>query len=90
VVEVDHLGGRVEVGVVVHDGQPVFAGDDGGEEVGDAEGAVPAGAGKRMLGVEGALPVLVVGGDVLVGVVAVGANLLVLMPAAARASSYLY
>jgi hypothetical protein len=66
VVEVEHFGGGVEVGVVVDQGDSVFAGEDGGEQVGDADGAVPAGAGQLALDVEDPLPVAVLGGQVFI------------------------
>ena len=73
-LEADDLGGGLEVGVVVHEGEPVFGCEYRGEQVGDADGAVPDCAGQFPLRGEGLLPVLVIGGQVFVGLGAVGAD----------------
>jgi hypothetical protein len=57
VLEVDHVGGGVDVGVLVHECAAVLRGEDRGAQIGDADGAVPAGAGELTLGVDGSLPV---------------------------------
>jgi len=66
-LEVDHFGGDVEVGVVVDEGELVLAGQDCGEQVGHADGPVPAGSGQSELGVERLLPVPGLDAQVLVG-----------------------
>jgi hypothetical protein len=77
-VEIEHLGGDVEVSVVVDDGDPVLTGQCRGEQVGDADRSVPTAAGQLPLCGEGALPVLVVGGQVLIGRASIGPELLIL------------
>ena len=83
--EVDDAGGGVEVGVVVHEREAVFRGEYGGEQVGEADGAVPASAGECTLRIESPVPVFVVGGQVLICHPVIGTDLLVLV----RASLYI-
>ena len=57
----EHFGGDVEVGVIVHQSEPVLAGEYCAEQVGDPNGAMPAGPGEEALGVEGRVPMPIVG-----------------------------
>src|SRR5919205_282522 len=82
VLEREHLGRDLEVSVVVHDGHPVLSRQDRGQQVGDAYRSMPSGASQFALRVECALPMTVVGRQVLVRVAAVSAYLLVLPRAA--------
>ena len=78
-LEVDDLGGDVEVAVVVQDSDPVLSCQDGGQQIGDADRSVPASPpGQGTLGTERDLPMGVVSGHVLVCVATVCSHLLVL------------
>jgi hypothetical protein len=61
VVELNRVESRLEVGVVMEEREAVSGGQDRGEQVGDADGAVSAGSGEFALCAECALPMLVVG-----------------------------
>jgi hypothetical protein len=61
VSEVEYLGGDLEVAVVVQDSDPVFRGKHRGQQMGDAHRSMPPAPGEPSLGVEGTLPVDVVG-----------------------------
>jgi hypothetical protein len=50
VLEVEHLGGALEVRVVVHERETVLAGQHGGEQVCDADCTMPPGASKVVIG----------------------------------------
>ncbi|MEV6098182.1 hypothetical protein [Nocardia sp. NPDC051981] len=77
-VEVDDGGDRLEVRVVVDQDESVLACKDGGQEVRHADRAMAAGAGHSLDG-ERALPMFVVGREVLVGDTSTGLDLFVLV-----------
>src|SRR3954454_22964251 len=81
-LELEYVSCDLEVGVVVHDRHLVLSCQYGGHEIGDAYRSMPPGSSQGALRVECTLPVTVVGRQVLVGLAAVGAHLLVLRRAA--------
>src|SRR3954453_14587325 len=81
-LELEYVSCDLEVGVVVHDRHLVLSCQYGGHEIGDAYRSMPPGSSQDALRVECTLPVTVVGRQVLVGLAAVGAHLLVLRRAA--------
>ena len=81
-LEVEHLGSDLEVAVVVQDRQSVLSCQHGGQQISDTYRSVPPGASQDALRLEGTLPVTVVGGQVIVGLSAIGTDLLVLRRAA--------
>ena len=77
-LEREHFGGELEVGVVVHDRHLVLSCQDSRQQVSDAYRSMPPGSSQDSLRVECVLPVDVVSRQVLVGFAAVSAHLLVL------------
>src|SRR3954471_4794114 len=78
VLELEHLGSYLEVGVVVHDRRPVLGREYRRQEIDDAPRSMSSGASQEALRIEGPLPMAIVGAQVLVRLTAVGPHLLVL------------
>ncbi len=75
--ELEYLGSRLEVGVVVHDRHPVLSREYRRQQIDDVHGSMPTRASQEALRIECPLPGTIVSRQVLVRLTAVGPHLLV-------------